>query len=57
MVRRRPGRSTARSTPRPTGRSGAPKRWDLSYLGTYSNDRQPTLNALLCQTPRVRRLT
>jgi spore maturation protein CgeB len=28
---------------RPTTR----RRWDLSYLGTYSDDRQPTLNALL----------
>jgi spore maturation protein CgeB len=25
----------------------APKRWDLSYLGTYSPDRQPTLERLL----------
>ena len=29
---------------RPTG---AAKRWDLSYLGTYSDDRQPTLARLL----------
>ena len=26
-----------------------PERWDLGYLGTYSPDRQPTLDALLCQ--------
>jgi len=26
-----------------------PKRWDLSYLGTYSPDRQPTLERLLVQ--------
>jgi len=33
----------------------AEKKWDLSYLGTYSDDRQPTLNRLLievaCQAP------
>ncbi|MBW8860703.1 MAG: glycosyltransferase, partial [Caulobacter sp.] len=29
-----------------------PKRWDLSYLGTYSDDRQPTLNALLLDAAR-----
>lgn len=27
--------------------TGAAKRWDLSYLGTYSDDRQPTLTRLL----------
>ena len=27
----------------------AAKRWDLGYLGTYSQDRQPTLDALLCE--------
>jgi spore maturation protein CgeB len=27
-----------------------PIRWDLSYLGTYSPDRQPTLNRLLVET-------
>ncbi|MET1756654.1 glycosyltransferase [Novosphingobium sp. RD2P27] len=27
-----------------------PKRWDLSYLGTYSDDRQPTLEKLLVKT-------
>lgn len=29
-----------------------PKRWDLSYLGTYSADRQPTLERLLLATAR-----
>lgn len=29
-----------------------PKRWDLSYLGTYSDDRQPTLEKLLIETAR-----
>jgi spore maturation protein CgeB len=29
-----------------------PRRWDLSYLGTYSDDRQPTLDRLLCDTAR-----
>ena len=29
-----------------------PKKWDLSYLGTYSGDRQPTLERLLCDTAR-----
>jgi len=28
------------------------KRWDLSYLGTYSDDRQPTLERLLIDTAR-----
>ena len=28
------------------------KNWDLSYLGTYSDDRQPTFDALLLQTAR-----
>lgn len=27
-------------------------RWDLSYLGTYSDDRQPTLTALLIEAAR-----
>lgn len=31
---------------------GAPKRWDLGYLGTYSDDRQPTLDALLLEPAR-----
>lgn len=30
-----------------------PKRWDLSYLGTYSPDRQPTLERLLIEPARV----
>jgi len=29
-----------------------PKRWDLSYLGTYSADRQPTLQRLLIAAAR-----
>jgi spore maturation protein CgeB len=29
-----------------------PKRWDLSYLGTYSPDRQPMLEALLIEPAR-----
>ncbi|HEV2557572.1 MAG TPA: glycosyltransferase [Microvirga sp.] len=29
-----------------------PKRWDLSYLGTYSPDRQPTLDRLLVEAAR-----
>jgi spore maturation protein CgeB len=29
-----------------------PKRWDLSYLGTYSADRQPTLERLLLEPAR-----
>lgn len=29
-----------------------PKRWDLSYLGTYSPDRQPTLERLLIEVAR-----
>ena len=28
---------------------GAARRWDLGYIGTYSLDRQPTLDALLCR--------
>ena len=35
---------------RPTG---APKRWDLSYLGTYSDDRQPMLERLLLAPARA----
>ena len=34
---------------RPTG---AAARWDLSYLGTYSDDRQPTLERLLIEPAR-----
>lgn len=29
-----------------------PRRWDLSYLGTYSDDRQPTLERLLIEVAR-----
>jgi spore maturation protein CgeB len=35
---------------RPTG---AAKKWDLSYLGTYSADRQPTLDRLLIEVARA----
>ena len=31
---------------------GTPQRWDLSYLGTYSPDRQPTLDRLLLEPAR-----
>ena len=31
----------------------AEKRWDLSYLGTYSGDRQPGLDRLLLKTARA----
>ena len=30
----------------------APQKWDLSYLGTYSDDRQPTLERLLIEPAR-----
>jgi spore maturation protein CgeB len=30
-----------------------PKKWDLSYLGTYSDDRQPTLERLLIEPARA----
>lgn len=30
-----------------------PTRWDLSYLGTYSDDRQPTVEKLLCAAARA----
>ena len=33
--------------------TGARKRWDLSYLGTYSGDRQPTLERLLLEPARA----
>lgn len=36
---------------RPTGEA---KRWDLTYLGTYSPDRQPTLERLLIEPARAR---
>jgi spore maturation protein CgeB len=31
----------------------SPKRWDLSYLGTYSPDRQPTVQRLLVDVARA----
>ena len=31
---------------------GLPHRWDLSYLGTYSADRQPKLERLLLEPAR-----
>jgi spore maturation protein CgeB len=34
--------------------TGEAKRWDLSYLGTYSPDRQPTLERLLIEPARQR---
>ena len=36
---------------RPTG---GPVRWDLGYLGTYSDDRQPTLRSLLIEPALLR---
>ncbi len=33
--------------------TGTPKRWDLSYLGTYSPDRQPTVERLLLAPARA----
>jgi spore maturation protein CgeB len=33
--------------------TGAARRWDLGYLGTYSPDRQPTLDRLLLQPARL----
>jgi spore maturation protein CgeB len=30
-----------------------PKRWDLTYLGTYSDDRQPTLDRMLIEPARM----
>ncbi len=35
---------------RPTG---AARRWDLGYLGTYSDDRQPTVERLLIEAARL----
>ena len=32
--------------------SGGSWRWDLGYLGTYSDDRQPVVEALLCEPAR-----
>ncbi len=36
------------------GPRDVPRRWDLSYLGTYSDDRQPTLDRLLLEPARQR---
>lgn len=36
------------------GPRDVPKRWDLSYLGTYSDDRQPVLERLLLEPARRR---
>lgn len=36
------------------GPRDVPARWDLSYLGTYSDDRQPTLERLLLEPARSR---
>ena len=36
------------------GPRDVPQRWDLSYLGTYSDDRQPTLERLLLEPARRR---
>lgn len=32
--------------------TGVPHRWDLGYLGTYSDDRQPTVERLLIEVAR-----
>ncbi len=34
--------------------AGGPVRWDLGYLGTYSDDRQPTLRSLLIEPALAR---
>ncbi|WP_425229918.1 CgeB family protein [Sphingomonas sp.] len=39
--------------PRAYRSTGAAKRWDLSYLGTYSDDRQPPLTRLLIDAARA----
>jgi spore maturation protein CgeB len=36
----------------PEPADGGPRRWDLGYLGTYSDDRQPTLERLLLEPAR-----
>ena len=48
-----PARSTARSTSGSTGRSDAELRWDLGYLGTYSDDRQPKLEPAAARAGRA----
>jgi spore maturation protein CgeB len=35
------------------GPMNVPQRWDLGYLGTFSPDRQPTLDALLLEPARM----
>ena len=42
----------ARYRPLGAGEGGGDTRWDLSYLGTYSPDRQPTLERLLLEPAR-----
>jgi spore maturation protein CgeB len=46
-----PAHEADRLTAAPT--SAAPPAWDLGYLGTYSNDRQPTLTALMLEPART----
>jgi spore maturation protein CgeB len=41
--------------PEKYSRVARPIRWDLAYLGTYSEDRQPTLDALLLEPARQSR--
>jgi spore maturation protein CgeB len=38
--------------PEPYAPLDVPKNWDLTYLGTYSDDRQPTLERLLIEPAR-----
>jgi spore maturation protein CgeB len=56
-IRRRYGAPAAHALycsvdPEPYAPLNRPKRWDLSYLGTYSPDRQPTLERLLLAPAR-----
>ena len=37
----------------PPAAGAAPPRWDLGYLGTYSDDRQPVLERLMLQAARA----
>ena len=58
LLERRYGSPAARALycsvdPALTRRGPAPTRWDLSYLGTYSADRQPTLERLLLDPARA----
>ena len=50
---RRPGALLLGRSRRLSRRRLEPKRWDLSYLGTYSADRQPTLERLLLEPARA----